>query len=188
MSNKQTNTMLNISRHFLYLWALGVFLLMPFALVQAADLSLANVGVVSLADNKLQVQLEMTGGNAVLPKVFQTDNPARIALDFSGVKNTLSKKMYPINQGTVSNVYIAATDDRVRVVINLLDSTPFETKVVDNKVLLTLSQNKTAKNSTPLTASNASVPVPIPTTPTAIPAKSNTPISSSVPILSLIHI
>lgn len=174
--------MLNISRHFLYIMTLGILLLMPLTLVQAADLNLANVGVVSLPDNKLQVQLEMTGGNAVLPKVFQTDNPARIALDFSGVKNTLTKKMYAINQGTVSNVYIAATDDRVRVVINLLESTPFETKVAGNKVLLTLAQNNAPKTPVPLTASNT--PAPIPSSPTAVVAKPNPITTSTVPVAS----
>jgi type IV pilus assembly protein PilQ len=108
------------------------------AFVRAADLAISRMDVASMAGDKLQIQLEMNGP-AIVPKVFHTDNPARIALDFSGVKNALNKKMYPINQGTVNSVYIAEATDRVRVVVNLLESTPFETRVLGNKVLLTLS-------------------------------------------------
>jgi len=35
---------------------------------------------------------------------------------------------------------VAEAADRVRVVVNLIEPTPFETKVVGNKVLLTLNR------------------------------------------------
>jgi type IV pilus assembly protein PilQ len=91
--------------------------------------------------DKLQIEMEMTGA-AVTPKIFKTDNPARIALDFPGVKSALTKKMYPINQGSASSVYVVEAVGRLRVVVNLLESTPFETKVLGNKVILTLSRAK----------------------------------------------
>ena len=118
-------------------------LIFQIAIVKAADLAISNLDVASLAGDKIQVQLEMTGP-AVAPKVFQTDNPARIALDFPGVANGLDKKMYPINQGAVSSVYIAEAADRVRVVINLIESTPFDTKIEGNKVLLSLTNSAVA--------------------------------------------
>jgi type IV pilus assembly protein PilQ len=37
---------------------------------------------------------------------------------------------------------VAEAADRVRAVVNLIESTPFETKVVGNKVLLTLTRAK----------------------------------------------
>lgn len=171
MYNTQ-NSIVFKTKNFLYLLVCGL-LLITQGIAHAGDLSLSNVGMVTLADNKLQLQLEMTGGTAVLPKVFQTDNPARIALDFSGVKNALSKKMYTINQGNVSNVYIASTGDRVRVVINLLETSPFETKVADNKVFLTLTQGKAA---TPVTANTAAPALPAPSPVSSVPIAS--PVSS----------
>ncbi len=111
------------------------------AAVRAADLAISGIDIASLAGDRLQIQLEMNGA-AFAPKVFHTDNPARIALDFSGVKNALDKKMYPVNQGAVSSIYVAEAADRVRVVVNLLESTPYETKVLGNKVLLTLTRAK----------------------------------------------
>ncbi|MDD5409845.1 MAG: type IV pilus secretin PilQ [Methylobacter sp.] len=121
---------------------LGLFLfLFQMASVRADDLTLSGIDFSTQAGDKLQVQMEMSGP-AVAPKIFKTDNPARIALDFSGVKNALAKKMYPINQGAVSSVYVVEAAGRVRVVINLIESMPFETKVVGNKVLLTLTRAK----------------------------------------------
>jgi type IV pilus assembly protein PilQ len=101
-------------------------------------LAIAAVHVDSLSSNKLQIQLEMNGA-AIKPEVFRTDNPPRITLDFAAVKNGMNKKMLAVNQGAVNSIYFIDSGDRMRVVINLLESMPLETKLVDNKVVLTLS-------------------------------------------------
>ena len=122
----------------------GLFLfIVQIATVNAGELAISGLNISKLAGDKLQIQLEMNGA-AIEPKVFQTDNPARIALDFSGVKNALDKKVFPINQGVVGSIYVAEAADRIRVVVNLLEATPFETKVAGNKVLLTLTPAKSA--------------------------------------------
>ncbi|MFI3219464.1 MAG: type IV pilus secretin PilQ [Methylococcales bacterium] len=183
MTNKQGGVMLNkMWRSLCAYIGLGLLLLVAhISPVRAGDLSLVNVGVVALADNKLQVQLEMSGGIATLPKVFQTDNPARIALDFSGIKNALTKKMYPINQGAVSNVFVASEADRVRVVVNLLESTPFETKIVGNKVVMTLTQGKPATAFEPISQKNV---LPLPASALAVtPAGRGNPNKSVIPTL-----
>ncbi|MFA5924282.1 MAG: AMIN domain-containing protein, partial [Methylococcaceae bacterium] len=119
---------------------LGLFLsIFQTASVRAGELAITGLDIATLTGDRLQIQLEMDGA-AIEPKVFHTDNPARIALDFSGVKNGLDKKMFPINRGAASTIYVAEAADRVRVVVNLIESTPFETKVVGNKVLLTLTR------------------------------------------------
>lgn len=146
MNNKQGGITLNkmaLNKVGRVCIGLCLFLFMLHgASVKASGLAISGLDVATLAGGKLQIQLEMTGA-AVAPKVFHTDNPARIALDFLGVKNALGKKMYPINQGVASNVYVAEAADRVRIVVNLLESAPFETKVAGNKVLLTLARANT---------------------------------------------
>ncbi len=140
MNTKQGGIMLNKMGASLCTYKILILFLFIFqiASVRASDLAIMGINVDALAGGKLQIQLEMNG-TAIEPKVFHTDNPARIALDFSGVKNALEKKMFSINQGTASNIYVAEAADRVRVVVNLIESTPFEIKVAGNKVLLTLS-------------------------------------------------
>jgi len=128
-----------------YLWSrigVGVVVwLLHSSLANAGDLALSGIDFASQAGDKLQVQLEMTGP-ATAPKIFKTDNPARIALDFQDTKSALPKKMYSVNQGAVNSIYVVEAAGRVRVVVNLLETTPFETQVEGNKVLLTLTRAK----------------------------------------------
>jgi type IV pilus assembly protein PilQ len=147
MNNKQGDIMWNkMARSRVAHISLSLLLLLfQSATVRATGLTISSIDVASVAGDKLQIQMEMSGP-AIAPKVFQTDNPARIALDFPGVANGLDKKMYPINQGAVSSIYVAEAADRVRVVVNLLEPTAFDTKVEGNKVLLSLSNARSTKS------------------------------------------
>ncbi len=140
MENKQGGTMINMTWRFLrvHCWIAFLLLCQMTSVAANSDLAISNIDVATVADNKLQIQLELNGP-AVTPKVFHTDNPARIAMDLIGVKSALAKKMYPINQGSVTSVYVAEAADRIRVVINLVEATPFETTVEGNKILLTMN-------------------------------------------------
>jgi type IV pilus assembly protein PilQ len=150
MKAKRGGIMLNKMGRFRCLCrVLGLFLfIVQITVVNASDLAISGLNISTLAGDSLQIQLEMNGA-AIEPKVFHTDNPARIALDFSEVKNALDKKTYAINQGPVTSLYIAEAANRVRIVVNLLEPTPFTTKVIGNKVLLTL--NRTKSDNTRLT-------------------------------------
>ncbi len=146
MNNKQGEIMGNTMMRSRIAWiGLSLLLLLQITFVEAAGLTITGLDVASVAGDKLQIQLEMSGGTAILPKVFQTDNPARIALDFPGVANGLDKKMYPVNQGSVSSIYVAEAADRVRVVVNLAEVTRFDTKIEGNKVLLSLNSSANAR-------------------------------------------
>ncbi|MEQ1740036.1 MAG: type IV pilus secretin PilQ [Methyloglobulus sp.] len=155
MNNKQGDIMctkMALSR--IARMSLSLFLLLfQITFVNAADLTITGLDVASLSGDKLQIQLEMSGA-AVAPKVFQTDNPARIALDFPGVANGLDKKMYPINQGAISSIYVAEAADRVRVVINLIEAAPFDTKIEGNKVLLSLTNARARSATTAMPVAN----------------------------------
>lgn len=118
-----------------------ILFIAQIASVNAADLAITQMNVATQPGDKLQIQLEMNGP-AVAPKVFKTDNPARIALDFSGVKNGLPQKTYPINQGVINSLYVAEAAGRLRVVLNLTESAPFDTKTEGRKVLLTLANTR----------------------------------------------
>ncbi len=116
------------------------FVLVQVRVVWADDLSIKTLDFASLSGDKVQLQLEMEGGSAIAPKVFQTDNPARIALDFVNVKSGLAKKSFAVNKGAATNVYVVEVAGRTRVVINLVQSVPYQTSVVGNKVLVTLNE------------------------------------------------
>ncbi len=104
----------------------------------AAMPTLSAINFTSQSNDRLQVQIELSD-TAAAPKVFKTDNPTQVVLDFTGVKNGLPKKIYPINQGPALNAYVIEADGRVRVILNLLEPIPFDIKTEGNKVFLTLT-------------------------------------------------
>ncbi len=124
----------------LLLWALQI------SVAWATDINLQGVDVATLAGNKLQIQFQMDGA-VEAPLVFKTDNPARISLDFTKVRNGLNKKIVDINAGVVSNLFVMETNDRTRVIVNLLKSVPYQTQVNGNQVLLTLEATQVIPSS-----------------------------------------
>ncbi|WP_445372256.1 type IV pilus secretin PilQ [Methylomonas sp. HW2-6] len=130
-------------------WFLFLVLLLAGMPVRAEDAAINNLEFSSLAGNQVQIQLETSGG-LVEPKIFQTDNPSRIALDFAGVKSNLAKKSFPINQGAAGTVYVVEASGRTRVIINLIEKVPYETRVEGDKfyVLLKSAGTVSAVNTT----------------------------------------
>ena len=113
--------------------------------VNASNLSISDISFTMHGGDQLQIQIDLTG-TAIKPKVFHTENPARIALDFINVKSILDKKTYDINQGPASSLVVAETANKVRIVVNLLEPTAFKTKIIDNKVLLTLNRARSDRS------------------------------------------
>ena len=133
-----------------YLLIFGLLFLLSAFNYAADSLTLSAINFSSQSGDRLQVQLELSG-NAIEPKVFKTDNPARVVLDFAGVKNGLNRKIYAINQGSALNAYVIEADGRVRVILNLLEMLPYEVKTVGNNVVLTLTPTLAAKAEIPIT-------------------------------------
>ena len=146
MKFKQNNMLMNYKRQSLSLrisTGLLIFLLQVSS-AWAEELILQTLNFSVLPGNELQLELGMNGPVNTVPKIFQTDNPARIALDFPGMKSALKKKLHPVNVGVVSSVYAVQATDRLRVVVNLLDTVPYETRVEGNNFYLKLkATNKT---------------------------------------------
>ncbi len=135
MQNKKMNRFHGKPR---YVITLGFWLLMmPFSLLWANNSAITEISFSSLAGDKVQIQLKLDGP-AGEPKVFQTDNPARIALDFDGVSSALAKKMFAINQGAANTVYVVEASGRTRVIVNLSEIVPYETKIDGNNVYVVL--------------------------------------------------
>ncbi|MFW5442888.1 MAG: type IV pilus secretin PilQ [Methylococcaceae bacterium] len=124
----------------------GFFILLIQASTSwAGNSAITELNISSLAGGEVQIQLGMNSA-AIAPKIFQTDNPSRIALDFAGVKSELPKKMYTINQGAANTVYVVQASGRTRVVINLSQTVPYETKVDGNNLYITLKPVNSIKS------------------------------------------
>ncbi len=132
--------LINIKHYLLIFRIIGLlFLLVNNAYATASDKAIVSVDITPVSADILQIHFKFNG-SAIAPKLFHTDNPARIALDFSGINNGLNTKNIPVNQGGATTIYIAEASDRIRIVVNLIQSLPFDTQVVGDEVVLTLSK------------------------------------------------
>ncbi|WP_245395089.1 AMIN domain-containing protein [methane-oxidizing endosymbiont of Gigantopelta aegis] len=134
-------------------WGLSVMInvsgiLLALALCLQASNSMAetekaieNLQFSTLAGNRVQIVLGLQG-EVGKPKIFETDNPARIALDFDGVKSHLAKKSFPVKQGAVNNVYVIEAGGRTRVIVNLNSLVAYKAQQMSGKFFLTLDAAK----------------------------------------------
>ena len=130
-------------KHYLFIFRIIglLFLLVNNAYATASDKAIVSVDITPVSADILQIHFKFNG-SAIAPKLFHTDNPARIALDFSGINNGLNTKNIPVNQGGATTIYIAEASDRIRFVVNLIQSLSFDTQVVGDEVVLTLRKYK----------------------------------------------
>lgn len=141
-----------------------------FLVVQSADAAntLESVDIGSLPGNKVQIVLKMSEP-AEQPLSFTIDNPARIALDLQDTHNALGKSSQSIGVGLAKSLTAIEAQGRTRVVVNLVQMTPYETRVDGNKIVVTLQDTAGAS----ATAAAASGP-----TASGAPAASGTSIQN----------
>src|SRR3569623_788490 len=89
---------------------------------------LEDVTFSTLPGFRVQVELVMSAPVNV-PRSFTTDTPARIALDFPDTTSNLAKKSQVIGIGSVRGVTAVQGDSRLRVVVDLVKMTPYQTRV-----------------------------------------------------------
>ena len=121
--------------------AAGLLLLAGAALacqrLEAATNALVDVSHVTLAGNKQQIALTMSGP-AQLPKAFTIDDPARIALDLPDTANRLDERSVRVASGLLESITAVEAGGRTRVVLNLASLAPYRTAVRGNQLIVTL--------------------------------------------------
>jgi type IV pilus assembly protein PilQ len=133
-----------LRRNVLSCLLLVAFIVIGQSQAMAAAKHLTSFEYASLPGSQLQFELGFNE-KAINPKSFQTDNPARLVLDFPGVLSDLKKKLIKVNTGVVTHVNVVEAAGRTRVVFNLLKPVMFDVDTEQSKVVLTLNSKKTIK-------------------------------------------
>ncbi|NVJ49876.1 MAG: type IV pilus secretin PilQ [Gammaproteobacteria bacterium] len=126
------------------------------AIANANELNAINFNV--LPGDRVSLRLTMTSTPEV-PRVFTTENPARIALDFDNTSVALADKSIPVSIGATRSISAVEAQGRTRVVINLVESTNYTTSVEGNDFVITIgASNGVAATAAPTgtTSSNLS--------------------------------
>ncbi len=117
------------------------------------DAELTGLRFSRVTGNRVQVDLAMDG-ELVDPAVFKTVSPPRIAFDFFGVKNTTGKSVFPIGISSLDSIVVAEDDDRMRLVLNLLNPVDYNITRGANGYALTIGTNAVSASTSVSSASS----------------------------------
>lgn len=123
-----------------------------------AENQLNDVKVAALPDEKVEITLVFNSAPSE-PLAFTTDNPARIALDFSNTSLAVQNRFQDINIGQAKTINTVQSSGRTRVVVNLNSLQEYQTQQQGNEFILTIGdhvagapvKNVTKVASTPVT-------------------------------------
>ncbi|MCA1804409.1 MAG: type IV pilus secretin PilQ [Xanthomonadaceae bacterium] len=124
-----------------------------------ADNAIEAIEFSGLSGNRVQIVMRMSQPPQD-PMSFTIDNPARIALDFPATTSKLDRRSQDIGVGAAKSITAVEAQGRTRVVVNLVEMVSYETRVVDNQVVLTL-QDVGAGSVAAAPASTAPAPSPV---------------------------
>jgi type IV pilus assembly protein PilQ len=106
------------------------------ALAQGAN-RLEGITFTTGAGNKVELTLRLSD-NAPTPLTFTVDNPARIALDLPDTSVAMTSRRVDVKQGVVDTVNVAEANGRTRVVLNVDNLVPYETRVSGNTIVVSV--------------------------------------------------
>jgi type IV pilus assembly protein PilQ len=119
----------------------------------AAANTLQSIDVQTLNGNQLQLTLHLSGP-APEPLSFTIDKPARISLDLPNTALALPSRRIDVGRAGVDTVLAAEANGRSRVVLNLDQTKPYQTKVSGNDIVVLVGVSA-AQTVSKVAASNA---------------------------------
>jgi len=152
----QRNPRMNSSLSHLGISLLAL-LLSPALL--AADLQALDVS--ALPGDRIELKLSFDEP-VLAPSGYTIEQPARIALDFPGVASKLGVKSRELGVGNARSVTVVEAKDRTRLIINLTDLAPYNTRADGNNLYVVIGEGASSSASArPATAATSSTAAPV---------------------------
>ena len=87
-----------------------------------------------------QLAVTLTFDQPLLAEVdsYAIEEPARVVLDLPGTRSMLGEKRFKLSQANATSVLVLESEDRTRVIINLVELLPFHTVVSGDQLTLQL--------------------------------------------------
>ena len=148
--------------------SLLVALLSPAAL--AANLQALDVA--ALPGDRVELKLSFDEPVAA-PRGYTIEQPARIALDLPGVSNKLGVKNRELGMGNARSVTVVEAKDRTRLIINLTNLSPYNTRTEGNNLFVQVGTGVATSATT-----TAAAPVSAPAPAAARSAQAETPVAA----------
>ncbi|MEO8389585.1 MAG: type IV pilus secretin PilQ [Polaromonas sp.] len=92
----------------------------------------------SLQGGSEVIRIDLAEPLAAIPTGFSIQTPARIALDFPGVGNSMGRSAVDLNLGNLRSANVVQAGERTRVVLNLKVPTAYKAEIQGKSLLITL--------------------------------------------------
>ena len=120
---------------------LSLWIALMSPMVLAANLK--TLDVAALPGDRVELKLSFDGPPPQ-PKGYTTDSPARIALDLPGVASQLTSKSLDLGSGNARTATVVEAKDRTRLIVNLTQPAPYNTRVEGNNLFVVVGQGAPA--------------------------------------------
>jgi type IV pilus assembly protein PilQ len=87
------------------------------------------------------------------PKLFTTDSPPRIAVDFDNTRSAVVERRIPVGVGAASAISTVEAAGRTRVVVELFRASSYSTRIDGNRLILSVGSGQSASTAS-IVASN----------------------------------
>ena len=123
-----------------------------------AQVLLEDISFATLPGDSFEVRMAFSGPPPN-PEGYTIDNPARIVLDLPGVESTLEQKKHALSFDNARSAIVLSTADRTRLILNMLEIAPYETRTEGNVLTVHVGGGESAAMSqkrTPMVGATAS--------------------------------
>ncbi len=123
-------------------WLFGVAIVSTSVMAQEGN----QIEAINIArqGGAVVVKIDLKEAIANPPAGFSIANPSRIAFDFTGVANGLGKSSQAVNEGDLTSFNIVQVGQRTRLVLNLVRSLNYSTRIDGKALFVSLTPMATA--------------------------------------------
>lgn len=109
------------------------------AATQAATIE--DISFSALPNEQFEIKLDFDG-QAVEPKGYTVESPARVVLDFEGTTSALKEKKYPLSFANGQSAVVLSAGGKTRVIVNLESPAPYEVESSGDIVTLVVGSGR----------------------------------------------
>ncbi|MDO1529079.1 type IV pilus secretin PilQ [Fulvimonas sp. R45] len=108
-----------------------------------AATTLKDIHAETLPGGRVALHLDFANGPVPQPRIFTTDDPPRIAVDLPDTANAAARHT-DVGVGSTSGVTAVSAGGRTRVLVELMRSSTYQTKVEGDSLVLTVNNGSDA--------------------------------------------
>ena len=116
---------------------LSILIWLLYTNLSSAESSIQNIKV-ETTNLGAEINIYLSDDDLKKPKIFTTDKPATISIDFFKTRLGLKNNQISVGQKGIKNIFAVETETKSRVIVNLDNLVPYEYKENKNQVTLVI--------------------------------------------------